>query len=94
MYSDLEWLAFTLVFFKLHKMYYKFKKIQYLDKKWENKAATIMFWTGLWVAMVVRVRYWFRNGWLPLLFWKLHRNKAPCRLSFTLVSLLFLQKPV
>ena len=33
MYSDLEWLAFTLVFWKLHRMCYKFKKIQYLDKK-------------------------------------------------------------
>ena len=51
MYSDLERLAFTLVFWKLHRMCYKFKKIQYLDKKWENKAATIMFCTGLWVVI-------------------------------------------
>ena len=75
MYSDLEWLAFTLVFWKLHRMCYKFKKIQYLDKKWENKAATIMFCT-----------YWFRNSWLPLLFWKLHRNTYEIRYCLVLFS--------
>ena len=65
MYSDLERLAFTLVFWKLHRMCYKFKKIQYLDKKWENKAATIMFCTGLCMGgnlEIVGFHYCFGNS--------------------------------